>query len=317
MIKEEAGVGRFEASGGGAQFVMFMKVQYVATLKSSSAFPLINLKGDFFKELPYTQGPVLGHGMSGDVILITRSDRPSEKRVLKRMAFKCRASERATKMLFMYELDTFYRTDHRGLAKCVLAARCPDYLAIVMKFYPLGDLDRSLFLLPAGSRHWVAARVSEAVEYLHMKRIVHSDIKLANILLDAGFTPVLGDFGLSRYLTEDVLTVAANKFGGTREYWAPEIRSRDASQQVDPFKVDVYALGVVILSLATQVKPHVDLDYQECAKTSEHVTSHLRPILEATLEPDFKKRCTSDEVLKFYEDIVDKTCPECEVAPED
>ncbi|KAK3803871.1 hypothetical protein RRG08_029463 [Elysia crispata] len=253
--------------------------------------------------------------MSGDVVLVTCSDKPSEKRVLKRMPLKCRRSERAAKMLFMYELDTFYRTDHRGLAKCILAARCPGYLAIVMKFYPLGDLERSLSILPSESRPWVAARVSEAVDYLHTKRIVHGDIKLQNILLDTGFTPVLSDFGLSRYLTEDVLTLSANKFGGTREYWAPEIRNRDATLQVDPFKVDTYALGVVILSLLSLLKPKMHLDYLETAKTTGDFSSDHRPILEAALEPDFKKRCTSTEVLRFYKDIVDKPCSESDCTP--
>ena len=189
-----------------------------ASSKHSPAFPLLNLKGDFFKELPYNQGSVIAKGMSGDVVLVTCSDKPNEKRVLKRMPLKCRRSERAAKMLFMYELDTFYRTDHRGLATCILAARCPGYLAIVMKFYPLGDLERSLSILPLESRPWVAARVSEAVDYLHTKRIVHGDIKLQNILLDTGFTPVLSDFGLSRYLTEDVLTLSANKNTGLRRF---------------------------------------------------------------------------------------------------
>ena len=87
-----------------------------ASSKHSPAFPLLNLKGDFFKELPYNQGSVIAKGMSGDVVLVTCSDKLSEKRVLKPMPLKCRLSERAAKMLFMYELETFYKRDHRGLA---------------------------------------------------------------------------------------------------------------------------------------------------------------------------------------------------------
>ena len=209
-------------------------------IKRNPAFPILSLKGDFFKVLPYSQGPILAKGMCGYIVLAACRDKPDILRAVKVLPLNADHNEDAAKRLFIREINTFHVTNHSGLAKCILAARCPDYLAIVMKFYPLGDLKRNLSSLPPVSRPWIAARLSDALAYLHGKRIVHGDIKLENILLDVGFAPVLADFGLSRHLAEDVLTLSANKFGGTREYWPPEIRDRDAHLQVDPFKVTFF-----------------------------------------------------------------------------
>ena len=43
----------------------------------------------------------------------------------------------------------------------------------------------------------IAARVSDALSHAHARRVVHRDVKPANIILAAGQTPVLVDFGLA------------------------------------------------------------------------------------------------------------------------
>jgi len=62
-----------------------------------------------------------------------------------------------------------------------------------------------LFLLPSAdaSREWgkcykIIKGVCEGLHYLHEKKIVHSDLKPANILLDYKMVPKIGDFGLAR-----------------------------------------------------------------------------------------------------------------------
>ncbi|GFO49265.1 testis-specific serine/threonine-protein kinase 1 [Plakobranchus ocellatus] len=233
--------------------------------------------------------------MSGYVILATHRDKPKVRIAVKVMPLTAKLDKAVTESMFNRELGTFNKTDHRGLAKCIMAIRGPDYLAIAMKFYPLGDLGSCVMTLPSTVQTWFAGRLSEAVAYLHHKRIVHGDIKLQNVFVDEGFTPVLGDFGLCRCIREDVLTITADRFGGTEHYWAPEIRDRDNQMLVDPFKVDTYALGVVILAFVALVKPTIDTDYFVMVNISNRIPSCHRRML----DPDFTPTCAVSDVMRF------------------
>jgi len=54
-------------------------------------------------------------------------------------------------------------------------------------------------------RHKIILGTAEGLAYLHEEpqRIIHRDIKLANILVDENFTPKIADFGLARLFPED------------------------------------------------------------------------------------------------------------------
>lgn len=51
-------------------------------------------------------------------------------------------------------------------------------------------------------RYEIIKGISKGLNYLHRNRIVHSDLKPANILLDYDMVPKIADFGLSRCFDE-------------------------------------------------------------------------------------------------------------------
>lgn len=76
-----------------------------------------------------------------------------------------------------------------------------------------------------------------AIEYLHMKKIVHRDLKLENLLLDENGNIKLCDFGFSvRVLRKDDLR---STYCGTLEMMAPEM----LGSQKYGSSVDIWALG--------------------------------------------------------------------------
>lgn len=86
----------------------------------------------------------------------------------------------------------------------------------------------------------ILADISSALEFLHGSRIVHNDLKLANILYSPTRGAVLIDFGLS------FLDGHPSPTGGSPWYLPPEFM-RDWRSRGPP--CDVWALGVVSLWL--------------------------------------------------------------------
>lgn len=99
------------------------------------------------------------------------------------------------------------------------------------------------------TRKRVAFGAAHGLEYLHEHcnpKIIHRDLKAANILLDDDFEPVLGDFGLAK-LVDSKLTHVTTQVRGTMGHIAPEYLSTGKSSE----KTDVFGYGITLLELVT------------------------------------------------------------------
>jgi NIMA (never in mitosis gene a)-related kinase len=93
-----------------------------------------------------------------------------------------------------------------------------------------------------------------ALKHIHDRKILHRDIKTANIFLHRpdprGFPVVkLGDFGISKAL--DQTSALAKSQVGTPYYMSPEL----CEAKPYSYKSDVWAVGVVLYELTTLKQP--------------------------------------------------------------
>ncbi|PAN38488.1 hypothetical protein PAHAL_7G175400 [Panicum hallii] len=99
------------------------------------------------------------------------------------------------------------------------------------------------------TRARIALGSARGLSYLHDHcdpKIIHRDVKAANILLDESFEAVVGDFGLARLMDyKDTHVTTAVR--GTIGHIAPEYLSTGKSSE----KTDVFGYGIMLLELIT------------------------------------------------------------------
>eukprot|EP00884_Botryococcus_braunii_P005881 jgi/Botrbrau1/15294/Bobra.0371s0004.1 len=92
----------------------------------------------------------------------------------------------------------------------------------------------------------VAIQVAQGLVFLHSKRILHLDLKSANVMLKADFSAKIGDVGLSKVLLRTHCSRVTAV--GTFDYAAPELLM--GAMQVSE-QADIYSFGVILWEIAT------------------------------------------------------------------
>ena len=133
-----------------------------------------------------------------------------------------------------------------------------DSYHLVMAYADSGDLeglvkerrDRARDGLPEKRIIEIVVQVALACMYLHRKKILHRDIKLANIFCaSADDRVLLADFGVSRQLKQTM--ELAKTVIGTPYFLSPEV----CDAQLYHHKSDVWAFGCCVYRLATLKHP--------------------------------------------------------------
>jgi serine/threonine protein kinase len=98
----------------------------------------------------------------------------------------------------------------------------------------------------------VAQHLLDTLHYLHQRVVTHRDVKLENILYDAGEGKLkLIDYGICRKHRRRGVKIDMLTITGTLYYRAPEMFTGGGYGE----KVDVWAAGVLLYKLVTGVTP--------------------------------------------------------------
>lgn len=186
---------------------------------------------------------------------------------------------------FRAEVDIISRIHHRHLVSLIGYCIAEYQRILVYDFVPNNTLHYHLHDEGSPVMNWatrikVAAGAARGIAYLHEDcnpRIIHRDIKSANILLDNNFEAQVADFGLAKLAMElESHTHVSTRVMGTFGYMAPEYATTGKLTE----KSDVFSFGVVLLELITGRKP-VDTSRP---LGDESLVEWARPLLSQALE---------------------------------
>ncbi|KAL6012341.1 hypothetical protein ACLOJK_002828 [Asimina triloba] len=159
---------------------------------------------------------------------------------------------------FQAEVEIISRVHHRHLVSLVGYCIAGGQRMLVYEFVPNNTLefhlhgkDRPSIDFP--TRLKIALGSAKGLAYLHEDchpKIIHRDIKTANILLDNNFEAMVADFGLAK-LSTDNHTHVSTRVMGTFGYLAPEYASSGKLTE----KSDVFSFGIMLLELITGRRP--------------------------------------------------------------
>jgi len=206
------------------------------------------------------------------------------------------AGEEGFRARFIAESRLAASLDHPNVLPVFGAGEQDGVLYLAMRFVAGEDL-RTLVaaggpLAPARAAG-IVAQVGAALDAAHARRLVHRDVKPANILV-AGDHAYLADFGLVKDLAVTRADTRTGEVLGTLDYVAPEqIRGAAATPASD-----VYALGCVLYFALAGTVPF-PLDTPE-AKLWAHV-AEPPPRIPATpaFDPVIRRALAKDPGERF------------------
>ncbi|KAK9166560.1 hypothetical protein Scep_001751 [Stephania cephalantha] len=157
---------------------------------------------------------------------------------------------------FQTEVEMISMAVHRNLLRLRGFCMTPTERLLVYPYMANGSVASCLReRLPSDTpldwpiRRGVALGSARGLSYLHDHcdpKIIHRDVKAANILLDEDFEAVVGDFGLAKLMDyKDTHVTTAVR--GTIGHIAPEYLSTGKSSE----KTDVFGYGIMLLELIT------------------------------------------------------------------
>jgi eukaryotic-like serine/threonine-protein kinase len=164
-------------------------------------------------------------------------------------------SDPVLRRMFENEVQITLGLDHPHVVRAFEGRSTGPEAFLALEYCAGGTLDQRLLesgRLPLAVALRLVHEVAMGLAHTHDRRVIHRDVKPANVFLDADGRAKLGDFGTGTFQSDDAERV------GTAFYMAPEVFEGRATS----VRSDVYSLGVLAYEVLAGERPFVGSSYE-------------------------------------------------------
>jgi Protein kinase domain len=154
---------------------------------------------------------------------------------------------------------------------------------IAMEYFERGSLRRFVGSLMLPKTAGVLEGLLAGLAHAESRGIVHRDLKPENVMVTAGGSVKIADFGLARALQEGGALTTTSTAVGTPAYMAPELA---IGREVGP-RADLYAVGVIAYELLSGRLPFEN-EGMPLATVLQHLRKPVPPLRSVAPEVDPK-----------------------------
>jgi len=206
----------------------------------------------------WQRGELIGAGAFGRVYLGMNED-TGELMAVKQVAITPAAGPRDHAEGHVAALEAEVKVlgtlSHPNIVRYLGTARDQDSLNIFLEYVPGGSIAQLLSKFGPFNERVIRSytrQLLQGLEFLHRHRIMHRDIKGANLLVDNTGTVKLADFGASKRV-EDLATYQSGhkSMKGTPYWMAPEVIKQTGHGP----QADIWSVGCTVIEMATGKPP--------------------------------------------------------------
>ena len=235
---------------------------------------------------------VLGRGGGGIVYLVQR-----EKKFY---ALK-KITELTKEDIDEYQklLNVLYKIKSEYVIKYYESFVENDSLYIIMEYGGNTDLKKYIeqqkpLLIDEKIIKDIIIQICLGLKEIHKNSLIHRDLAPDNIFMDNNNKIKIGDFGVSKILTNTYIYVKSQV--GKIGYFAPEMRKGEKYNN----KVDIYSLGCIIYELFT-LNNYFNIKNENRNINIDIYNQKWQKLIDLTLNEDYHKRPNIEEIYNYIE----------------
>lgn len=215
------------------------------------------------------------------------------------------------KKKFKREAINLSKLQHTNIIKVIESFEANNTIYYVMEYIDGGSLDDYIAkknIIKEDEAIKIVRQIGSALTFMHMNKMLHLDLKPANIMMKKSGDIVLIDFGLSKQYNSKGEPESSTKVGAGTPGYAPIEQANYREGKGFPETMDVYALGGTMFKMLTGVRPpdasdilndgfpYYELKEQNISdRTSSSVAKAMAPIKKDRYQ-------TVEEFLEFFEE---------------
>ena len=167
------------------------------------------------------------------------------------------------KRRFIKEAKTLSRLSHPNIVHVLDLFEENNTAYYVMEYLDGGSLDNlineknGLSIIESSQ---LIKQIASALEYTHSNKMLHLDLKPANVMLNRKGEAVLIDFGLTKEFDENGCPESSTTIGHGTPGYAPLEQSNYQPGQGFPVTMDIYALGATLYKMLSGKRPPIASD---------------------------------------------------------